>query len=192
MTQGNIDAIGFALAIVVAGAIGWASLRPLLDSEGNHRDTILQAAQAQQQLAEAQKQFESVRGSLDTAQRRLAANNVQLFAADRLTSRQEQLASVMRRGGLQLDQLAVGARTPGQLVDRVPFQLSGQGEFPQVVRQMHNLREAFPDMAVTSFQLSTAGPSSENKERTLVRFMLEIAWYTVRNDEAGGESSKPG
>lgn len=180
-----IDAVACGLAIAIAGGISWIGLRPIFDSEGVRRGMVLQAQHAGKQLAEAQEEYVQLRKSLESAEHHLAENRVQLVAADRLTVRQEQLAASMTEGGLQLDQLVVGTRTPGQLVDCVPFHLSGQGTFPEVVGQMHNLRTRFPDMAITSFQMSAAGKGSENTGVTRVRFTFEVAWFTVRNGSAG-------
>jgi hypothetical protein len=157
-----------------------------------------QVAQSREQLIATQGEYGRVRTEIEQTRERLSRSAVVLHTAEELATRQDEVTRTVLEGGIQLEQLVVGTAVRGELLDTVPLHLTGSGTFPQVVQIMHELRTGFPDMAITSFQMSSlnAGASapSEKGQRAdapkkplpTVRFLLDLAWYTARSEQTRG------
>ncbi|VAX40966.1 hypothetical protein MNBD_PLANCTO03-2394 [hydrothermal vent metagenome] len=174
----DVDTIACTLALAIAGAAFWVGVKPALHSEEDTRRLGSQMSLSNQQLEDAQSQYRKVRQEIDTCRARLAELAIVLDAPDQLASRQDEVSKVFSEAGLSINQLSVGAVERGELLDVIPFRLSGSGAFPDVVATMHTIREVFPDMAVTVFQIGSAGGAGDEG----VGFSFDIAWYVGHED----------
>ncbi len=178
----DVDTIACIAAIVIAGTAFWFGVKPVLHSEEDTRRLGNQMRKSNGQLEEAQSQYRRVRQEITTIRGRLDTLAIVLDAPDQLATRQDEISRVFSEAGLALNQLSVGTVARGELVDVIPLRLSGTGAFPDVVATMHAVREVFPDMAVTVFQIgSTGGAGGEG-----VGFSFDISWYVGREGDDQG------
>jgi len=175
----DVDTIACTVALAIAGAAFWIGVKPALHSEEDTRRLGSQMQESNQQLEEARSQYRKVRQEINTCRARLAELAIVLDAPDQLAARQDEVSRVFSEAGLSINQLSVGTVERGDLLDVIPFRLSGSGAFPDVVATMHTIREAFPDMAVTIFQIGSAGGAGGEG----VGFSFDIAWYVGREGE---------
>jgi len=179
----DVDLAAGAALLAIGGAAFWFGIRPVFHAEDEQRRLAAQLTASRQQLEVAQSEYEQVRGAIETTRDRLQRSAVVLHTADGLVNRQEEVTSTVTGGGLDLEQLVVGTVFRGELLDTIPLHITGAGEFPRVVAIMHELRARFPDMAITSFQLTGGGSEGPSGNSRVVRFVLDIAWYTARSEE---------
>lgn len=183
---------------VVLSAIGlvafWVGIRPVFHDEEHERRLRSQVVESRRQLVAAQEEYGQMRRTIEATRERLSRSTVVLHTAEGLATRQEEVSRAVADAGVEMEQLVVGTAVRGELLDTVPLHLSGSGTFPQVVLLVHGLRTGFPDMAVTSFQMSSIGAvaartkAEQKSEKSVptVRFVLDIAWYTARSEQPRG------
>ena len=181
----TVDIVACSVVGAIALLAYWVGIRPVFAAEDDQRRMADQLAESRRQLASTQAEYTGAKLAIETTSERLRRSSVVLHTADGLATRQEEVTRTVVGGGVQLEQLVVGTAVHGELLDTIPLQLSGTGSFPQVVLIMHELRTRFPDMAITSFQMSGAatGPQGSDTATSSVRFLLDIAWYTARSDQ---------
>lgn len=184
----NVDLAAFLLLALMASAAFWVGIRPVFHAEERERRLVHELRSSAEQLAAAQEEHAQLKATMEATRLRLERSAVELHSAQELARRQEELTFAMVRGGLEIEQVVVGGAVRGDLLDTIPIHVTGSGSFPQIVSVMHDLRAAFPDMAVTSFQMTggLSGGVPSEKAEARVRFMLDVAWYTARTE--GGES----
>lgn len=169
----QVDIIGGCCALFVLGLAFWFGVRPVLDSDDDVRRLAGQAADSQAQLESAQAEYRHLQDMIEETELQLEKLALELDSSDQLASRQEGIGRVLRNAGVKVEQLTVGAVRPGELLDIVPLRINGTGTSPQVISAMHALRKRFPDLAVTSFQI-TGGGNAESNE---VVYGFDLAWY---------------
>ncbi len=178
----EVDTVACVMALAIASTAFWFGVKPVLLSEEDTRRLGSQMQQSNVQLEDAQSQFRQVRREIKTIRARLEQLAIVLDAPDQLASRQDEISRVFHEAGLTINQLSVGTVERGELLDVIPLRLSGSGAFPAVVATMHTVREVFPDMAVTLFQIGAAGGG----EKRGVGFSFDIAWYVGREVDDQG------
>jgi hypothetical protein len=184
----RVDAGACGALALIGLLVFWVGIRPIFDAEDKQRQLGGQLTESRHQLSARREEYSQVNMAIEATRERLKRSAVVLHTADGLAARQEEVSRAVVNAGIELEQLMVGTAVRGSLLDTIPLHLSGKGTFPQVVAIMHELRTEFPDMAITSFQMSGAGTvagTSEKSEPT-VRFLLDIAWYTARSEQTRG------
>jgi hypothetical protein len=178
----DIDGVACVVALGMAVAGFWIGVRPALHSEDDSRRLGGQMDESGRQLDDVQGQYRQVRQQIRLAVAKLDAMAVVLDAPEQSVARQSEVSGVFQRAGISLEQLSVGTVERGELLDVIPLRLSGRGAFGDVVATMHTIREVFPDMAVSTFQIDASGGAG----REDVGFSFNIAWYV------GGEGEDQG
>lgn len=184
----RVDLTACAALALVALLAFWVGIRPVFDAEERHRQMGVQLRESRSQLAARRQEYAQVQQAIGATKERLRRSTVVLHTAEGLATRQEEVSAAVVNAGIELEQLTVGTAVPGDLLDTIPLHVTGQGTFPEVVAVMHELRTRFPDMAITSFQISGGGATGAGSEKNAssVRFLLDIAWYTARSGGSRG------
>ena len=181
----DIDGVACLLAAIIAGAAFWWGVWPLLHAEDEAQHLAKQMAASQAQLDAARADYLAMRAKLVGTQEQLDRLAVILDDPDQLSSRQAQIGRAFTDHGIEVGQLTVGTIEHGPLLDLIPLRLSGSGAFPDLVATMHLLRDEFPDMAITAFQIAGSGGRG-GSEFDGVSFSLGIAWYVARDETSPG------
>lgn len=174
----KLDSIACVIALGLAGAVCGVGVWPALHAEERARHLAEQAKLSNTQLTQTQGEFRQVQQLIARTRGQLKALAVVLDAPDQLATRQASLGRLFGEVGVSVGQLSVGTIERGELVDVIPLRLTGKGSFPEVVASMHAVRSEFPDMAVTTFQISGAGGTG-GTDRDAVGFSFGLAWYVV-------------
>jgi hypothetical protein len=169
----RIDLAGFVLALCIGGLAAWFGVRPIMHSEEMTRRLAGQLSNSKAQLEAAQSEHRSLLESIEAGRAELAELAISLDDSDQLASRQAAVGEVFAGAGVRLEQFTVGTVQPGELVDVLPFRVNGVGQASSVIGAMHALRTRFPDLAISSFQISQGGRG----EAGSVAFGFDIAWY---------------
>lgn len=181
----DVDAFACVLALAIAGAAFWFGLWPVLHADQEAKHLTHQMAGAQAQLDATQEQYRAMRAQIAGTLERLEDIEIVLNTPDQLAARQADIGRVFSEARLTVDQLTVGDIVKGDLLDTLPLRLGGAGDFPDLVKTMHEMRKVFPDMAVTSFQIgASGGPGQDDKPS--ITFSLGLNWYVAGNGAGRG------
>ncbi|MFG0243771.1 MAG: hypothetical protein ACF8R9_13375 [Phycisphaerales bacterium JB054] len=178
----QVDAIGAACALFILFGAFWVGVRPMLHSWDDVKRLTGQVVGSREQLQNVQAEHRALQRSIGVAESGLRSLALELDSSDQLASRQEGIGSVLRAAGVTVEQLTVGAVQPGELLDVVPLRISGSGPSPKVAAAMHQLRERFPDLAVTSFRINASGKADSQQ----VTFGFDLAWYIASDGAPTG------
>ncbi|MCC7390270.1 MAG: hypothetical protein IT431_16060 [Phycisphaerales bacterium] len=181
--HGDVDGAACLGAALIAGAAFWFGIWPVLHAEREAGRLTDQMSNSQTQLDATQTQYRELREAITGSLDRLEDIEIVLNTPDQLAARQADIGRVFAEFGLTVDQLNVGEIRQGKLLDTIPLRLSGTGDFPDLVRTMHEMRTVFPDMAVTAFQIGASGNAGQAGEPTIA-FSLGLDWY-VAGEGAG-------
>ena len=170
----QIDAAGAALCVGLSLLFYWAGVQPMSDQHAAHLE-------ARAELDQRQDQALKLANAADALQRRLkevgqAVDNapVQLKPVRQLNQRLAHLTSLAAECGLAIDQTRHERPHSGQWYQTVPIRLTGQGAYPTCAVFLDRLRRAYPDMGVSSFELSR-DPGGE----VAAKFRFDLVWYTA-------------
>lgn len=183
----DIDLGAVALAVVLAGVAAWVGVVPTLENEEIMRRLTGQVADSQEQLKQLQGEFRTVQNSIRRAERELDQSYIELHGSDQLAVRQGELHALLTASGVTVEQLAVGSVSAGEQLDTITLRVTGTAAFPTTVSLMRTLREAFPDMAITAFQLVRGvrqvsdGTNASANTETVAMFVFDLEWYAARN-----------
>ncbi|MDQ7013191.1 MAG: hypothetical protein Q9O74_04760 [Planctomycetota bacterium] len=169
----HLDIGGAALAFAIAGAAFWFGVNPVLHSGDDVRRLMGQVSLSQSQLEVARLEHRGLQQEIRDARASLDALSIELDTSDQLASRQAGIGRVLEGAGVSVSQFVVGSVQPGELLDIIPLRINGTGTSPDVIAAMHALRERFPDVAISSFQMAVAGDSTGQQ----VVFGFDLAWY---------------
>jgi Tfp pilus assembly protein PilO len=182
----QIDGAALLIGIAAAAAVWTMGISPTLEAreaqqlkraslapEEARRDALVRA------IALQQEQLTTIRADR-------AANPVLLEPASRINHRLASLTELASDAGLEVEQIAPGP--PGAGASVVRLRLTGSGQFPDCSGFLSRLDEAFPDMAVTAFQLA-GNPSEPSGQAS---FVFDLAWHAAPEGQATGrEASVP-
>lgn len=185
-THSGLDAGACIVILAIAGAAFWLGVWPVMRSETQARLLAKRMGDSQTQLDQTQRQYRQLREQIAGTIDRLEDIEIVLNTPDQLAARQADIGRVFAGFGLTVEQLSVGEIESGELLDTVPLRLTGAGDFPDLVRTMHGMRDEFPDMAITTFQIAGTGAARTNdrKEEPSITFGLNLDWF-VAGDGAG-------
>ncbi len=172
-THKHLDMAGAACAFVIAGVAFWFGVKPVLHSGDDVRRLMGQVVHSQDQLEAVRTEYRELQDAIHDAEKSLNSLAIKLDNSDQLAARQAGIGRVLQNAGVAVDQFTVGAVRPGELLDVVPLRINGSGTSPRVIAAMHALRQQFPDLAITSFQIAGSGNSAEQQ----VSFGFDLAWY---------------
>jgi|GEM_PF-3590064 len=178
----RVDLVGAACAVFILFGAFWVGVRPMLHSWDDVKRLTGQVMGSRAQLESVQLEHRALQRSIGIAETGLSSLALELDSSDQLASRQEGIGSVLRAAGVKVEQLTVGAVQPGELLDVVPLRISGTGPSPKVAAAMHQLRERFPDLAVTSFRINSGGKAGSQQ----VSFGFDLAWYIASDGAPAG------
>lgn len=178
----RVDAVGTACALFILFGAFWVGVRPMLHSWDDVKRLTGQVVGSRSQLEAVQAEHRGLQRSIGVAETGLRSLALELDSSDQLASRQEGIGSVLREAGVTVEQFTVGAVQPGELLDVVPLRISGSGPSPRVAAAMHQLRERFPDLAVTSFRINSGGKAGSQR----VTFGFDLAWYIASDGAPAG------
>ena len=178
----RLDACGACIALAMLSGAFWLGVRPMLHSWEDVNRLTGQVLGSRSQLEAVRSEHRDLQRLIGAAEGSLNALALELDSSDQLASRQEGIGSVLRKAGIKVDQLTVGAVQPGELLDVVPLRISGSGTSPKVAAAMHNLRVRYPDLAVTSFQITSSGKSGAQE----VTFGFDLSWYIASDGVPAG------
>lgn len=172
-THNRIDLTGAACAFAIAGVAFWYGVTPVLHSGDDVRRLMGQVTSSQGQLESVRSERRDLQHEVERAQKSLDAMSIALDTSDQLASRQAGIGRVLEGAGVEVSQFVVGSVQTGELLDVIPLRIDGTGTSPDVIAAMHALRERFPDVAISSFRVSSAGDAKGQK----VMFGFDLAWY---------------
>jgi hypothetical protein len=169
----HIDAAVAALCVLVALPFCFARVNPLLRSTGQvaKRRARLEALAADtgrvaQSLA---SQKERLGGLLTDLQRQKA----RLESAGNLNLRIAKLTSLAAATGLEVEEILPVSPTGPAGHRTVPVKLLARGSYPTCVAFLRQLKEAFPDTSVGSFELS----GTPEHPKSPARFRVDLLWH---------------
>ncbi len=191
----KVDATGLAVAL---GLTALAVFGGYLPASGAQSEVNVRAAE----LAAAQLELEQTRAVLaerevevERIARELAERPFELQPLRVLNTRLAGLVALAEEHALRVDRVLPGEPVSGDEADRVPISLSGTGRFADVVRALHAVAGAMPDLAVEQLTLEAASapapgtldePVPEPSENlddeapgSWVRFDLRLVWFTL-------------
>ena len=170
----QIDATGVGVCLGLSLLFYWAGVEPLSRQRATHLE-------AQAELGQRQDKAMELANAADELQRRLkevgqAVDDapVQLKPVQQLNQRLAHLTRLASECGLAIDQTQHDRPHGGQWYQTVPINLSGQGAYPTCAVFLDRLRRTYPDMGVSSFELSRE-PGGE----VAAKFRFDLVWYTA-------------
>ena len=174
----QVDLAGAAVCVGLTLLFYLAGVLPL---------SRLQAAQLEQrtELETRREKATRLAAAADTLQRRLKQVGqalgeapVQLRSARELNQRLARLTNLAGECGLAIDQTHSDRPHNGPWYQTVPIRLAGKGAYPTCAVFLDQIRRAYPDMGVSSFEL--AGEPGSNAPAA---FRFDLVWYTQRLDQ---------
>lgn len=187
----DLDGLAVVAALAMAGVAAWIGVVPTMENDEVMRRLTGQVTRSNEQLKGLQSEFRTVRSSIERAEKELARSDIELYNTEQLAARQGELHALFAGRGITVEQLIVGSISRGEQLDTVSLRLDGTGDFPTCIRVMHDLRAEFPDMAVTSFQISrtsaetSRGDTGAGQPGFEARFVFNIEWYAARSGRTG-------
>jgi len=169
----HIDALAVALCVTMTLGVYFIALEPLRDQ---HAD---QTVKQEQLKAERQKSLK-MEASVMAAEARLAGlqealvqSQVQLEPADGVNRRMAEINDLASKSGLRIDGVQLGEATRTSRCIAVPIRLAGSGTYRKCMAFLRQLKEAFPDTAVTEFDLS----ADPGRPGSAAAFWFQLVWH---------------
>lgn len=172
---------GLCVAVILAAGVlfYFVAIRP-----GDRRQAEAEAAQAQLTGRQAvalrlTKGAVAIKERLADIRKTLADSPIKLEQANRANSRIARLADLAGDSGLNVNEIhPAEPKLEGQFA-LVPIRLLGNGRYGDWTAFLSRLPEAFPDVAVDSFELA-GNPASP---ATPVDFRVNFVWYATPSTE---------
>jgi len=169
----HIDLAGAAVCAILVGLGYVAGIRPLLVHRSDTAEENTRLATQRREGAELADTIAALKDQLAGIERDLAESTVRLAPAHQVNRRIARMADLAADCGVKIDEIQTGNPVAGARYQTIPIRLVGQKSYPACVTLLRRFREAFPDTAVASFELSRnpADPASPAK------FQIDLLWY---------------
>ena len=171
----KIDAAGIAACALLAAAAFMVGFKPLLDHEAERLTQRERAAQQRRQLSDLNRTEETLRRERERVRRAVDESEVHLQPADRLNAHVAKVADLAAACGLRIHEVEPAGTVRHEHYETAPIRLAGEGAYPACAAFIRRLREAFPDTAVASFDL-TGSPQSPDTPAT---FRFTLTWHAA-------------
>lgn len=169
----GIDVLGLGVASVLTATVAIGAFVPLV------RERTLQS-QAEERLeagrAETRKlreQRSDLELNLARMEGELIATRVEVEPISRLNARISSLTDLAGKRHLTLDRLAPASPQRGAKATLLPIRMEGRGSFPECRNLISDLRVAFPDIAVSGFEISRDKAIAVDS----ASFVFDLIWY---------------
>jgi Tfp pilus assembly protein PilO len=169
----QIDAMGSAMVVLLAGVWYFGGLRPLTEARAARQGLESELA-VQRDVSEKNSDILARQEqSLQKARQQNAASAIQLKKVDSVNQHVAELTSAAEGAGLRIDEIKQSQAVPGSRFTMVPIRLKGAGGYQAVSTFLRKLRAGFHDTGVTGFHLAKV----EGAEKGDLKFSLDLVWY---------------
>jgi Tfp pilus assembly protein PilO len=173
----RIDAAGLALIFGLAAAAYFVQISPTIAEDNRVRADAMQAASERAKARDLERSLLTLNEQVDKTQRAAASSQLALEPASQLNQRLARLTELAAQNSLQVDAIESGATTMQPRYSTVSIRITGRGTYRNCGMAMKQLRVSMPDIAIVSFQMSSAGIASGNTD-TIVTFGFDLLWHT--------------
>jgi len=184
--QMDIAALALCLGITAVGYL--AVIQPILDVRATRRSERSELAAKQEQLTRHTITVSSL--SKDLANLKKAAGELPAIQALPLQQSNQRLADLTHlaaQANLNVDELRTAAVVQCDRFQVVPIHLSGTGAFQKCSSFLHQVRQAFPDTAVSALTIARQ-PGMPAEDAT---FRIQLSWYAAAPGRAGLAVAQP-
>ena len=105
----------------------------------------------------------------------LAESPVKLQPANRINERIARVADLAADCGMKIDEIQPDKSFSTPRFQTVPIRVVGSGNFKACVKLLRTFRDAFPDTAISSFELK----GNPRQPAAPARFQVELLWYAA-------------
>jgi Tfp pilus assembly protein PilO len=170
----KINAVGVAALMAMSALAYLCGVRPLLDRHdlAVRQKTELSAARIKS--ADTQRAWAKMQQELADAQNALAAAPLRLQPVAALNQRLALVSDLAIQGGAGFDDVQPGKSTEGTRFDSLPIRITGTGSYTAFTALLHRLRQEFPDLGVTMFDIAGSAQNGAGESH----FTVDLLWYT--------------
>lgn len=171
----HVDAAGALLCVAMFALVYFAGIGPLLSRRAAYETLRNDLDLERREVVKAASSLDDLQEQISSATRDLAESRIHLQSADRINRRIAELTDLVMESGLKIDIIEPGGVIKRTWYNTVAIRLEGSGECRKSMLFLHELREMFPDMVVSSLRLS-AGPPPATSQGS---FRLDVLWCTA-------------
>jgi len=174
----RIDATALSICAALTLVVYLLGVDPLVRAQA---DRVRQQRELDESAREADDllaQLTSLKRELAITTQKLADSPLRLQPVSAVNQRIAMITELATQCELQLDQIQPGKAVPGTHYDMVPILLAGTGSYTRSAAFLHQLHTTFPDIGVTTFDLS-GSPAEPSRP---ARFRFDLAWFAAPID----------
>ena len=169
-------AAGVALCAIISAVAVLAGYRPaVLAVEAARRDD-LEMRRVHAEITDLESTKRALSRLRVSTEAEMASLAVDLAPAADVNERLATLAALAERLSIVIDELQPGRSESAELLQIVPFTMTGTATFSSCADFVHRLQDETLDMTVRAFSLDAAATGGE----ATARFRFEIVWFAAQ------------
>ncbi|MEM7681373.1 MAG: type 4a pilus biogenesis protein PilO [Planctomycetota bacterium] len=180
----KIDAAGVGAALVISALVLGLGVLPGVDAAEAARQADIERAALEAQAQQSSAKASTLRQAVAQTEAELHTARLALLPAAVLNRRLSDLAVLAEASGLSIDSVEPGTGRSAGLVHRWPLVMSGSGAYHDLADYVSALRGRLGDVAVIAVVLDRVAGS--DGEPPIARFRLEMEWFSLPVERAGG------
>ncbi|MBU6413477.1 MAG: type 4a pilus biogenesis protein PilO [Planctomycetes bacterium] len=177
----RVDIAGGLFCVAVTGVAYFTAIAPNATRREEQVRQQAEILELRTQLDQTTKFQRQLTAQLAARHSDLEKTAIQLEPATSVNQRVSSLTTLAAQVGIVLDAVEPGSQNDASDFSRVPIKLSGKGTYAASATFLSQLKERFPDTAVSSMRLNSnpAAPSS------VPTVWFDLVWYAA---PAGGST----
>ena len=171
----HVDLAGAAVCLLLVLLGYLIGIRPLVVRQKYVADQEAILADRRRSAAKLVGTVTALQNRLAGVKKELSESPIKLRPANRINERIARVADLAADCGMKIDEIQPDKSFSTPRFQTVPIRVVGSGNFKACVKLLRTFRDAFPDTAISSFELK----GNPRESATPARFQVELLWYAA-------------